>query len=310
MYGRFFILFALILTGYLFRKYNVIDDAMNHGLNKFIIYMAFPCLIVESLGNLEMRKDLVPDFLLTMIFSLILLIVYAGYGAFYCKIRKFPTGVACVTQLSIACPNNGYMGFPIALIFFGEEGLLLMIAHNAAMSLFVFTYGIYTLRRVGTRTTQMGINGVLYAVGKLLMNPNIWGVVVGLLLCTLDIQIPALVNEYLTYIGNVATPMVMVFIGSKLTSCSMKETIRNKVVIESSVNRLLIVPAITYLILKLISVSPTISAILFLASCLPVATVVAMLAEQEGQDAILASKEMLFSTVLSLATIPLILLLW
>ena len=44
------------------------------------------------------------------------------------------TEEAGVAEFSMASPNNGFMGFPVAMIFFGETGLLLMLAHNAAMN--------------------------------------------------------------------------------------------------------------------------------------------------------------------------------
>ena len=53
MYANYLVLFAILFTGYFLRKIRFLDDAMNHGLNKFIVYFAYPCMIVHNLGTLE-----------------------------------------------------------------------------------------------------------------------------------------------------------------------------------------------------------------------------------------------------------------
>ena len=34
MYGQYFVLFAILFTGWFLRKINFIDDKMNHSINK------------------------------------------------------------------------------------------------------------------------------------------------------------------------------------------------------------------------------------------------------------------------------------
>lgn len=91
MYGQFFVLFAIVFTGYFFRKFNIIDDAMNHGLNKFIVYFAYPCMIVHNIGTLEMSGHLMRSFLITFGISCGMFAVYSIYSYLYCKARKFPS---------------------------------------------------------------------------------------------------------------------------------------------------------------------------------------------------------------------------
>ena len=276
MYGQFFVLFAIVFTGYFFRKFNIIDDAMNHGLNKFIVYFAYPCMIVHNIGTLEMSGHLMRSFLITFGISCGMFAVYSIYSYLYCKARKFPSN-SNVAEMAMSSPNNGFMGFPVALIFFGEQGLLLMLAHNAAMNFYFFSYGLFLLRRNAKDRPKLTVAGVLRGIFMVLINPNILALFIGFAIALLGIDFEGTaVDTYLSSIGNVATPMAMIFIGSSLTG----------------------------LVTIFLPVSSLMKSIIVLGSCFPVAATVSMLAEQENQDQELSSRALFLSTVVSMASIP------
>lgn len=305
MYAKYLVLFAILFTGYFLRKIHFLDDAMNHGLNKFIVYFAYPCMIVHNLGTLEMNEQIIAQFLLMLLLTLACFLIYGGWMYAYCKIRKVPREVSNIVELSSLSPNNGFMGFPITLIFFGEKGFLFMLAHNAAMNFFVFTYGTHVLRRnkdaVRRRTPGLFFRSFL----KVLFNPNVIALILGFLISALHLNMPAAVDEYLVYIGNVSTPMAMIYIGSTLAGCKMMEILKDRIVIEGTLNKLLLLPLLTYGLVVFLPVDPLIKATLILGCCFPAAATISMLAEQEGENETMASKILFLSTVLSIITIPL-----
>jgi malate permease and related proteins len=304
MYGQFFVLFAIVFTGYFFRKFNIIDDAMNHGLNRFIVYFAYPCMIVHNIGTLDMSGQLMRSFLITFGISCGMFALYSIYSYLYCRVRKFPAS-SNVAEMAMSSPNNGFMGFPVALIFFGEQGLLLMLAHNAAMNFYFFSYGLLLLRRNAENRPKTTVCGVLRGFFKVLVNPNILALFIGFAIALFGIELEGTaIDTYLTSIGNVATPMAMIFIGSSLTGSSFADIIRDRPVVETSFNRLVLVPVLTYLVTILLPVDSLMKSIIVLGSCFPVAATVSMLAEQEGQDQELSSRALFLSTVVSMASIP------
>lgn len=305
MYAKYFVLFAILFTGYFLRKINFLDDDMNHGLNKFIVYFAYPCMIVHNLGTLEMSHKLALNFLLMILLSLVCFFIYSGVMYWYSKFRKIPPKVSNIVELSSICPNDGFMGFPIALIFLGENGLFLMLAHNAAMNFYVFSYGIRIIRRNKDEIRRRTPRAVFRAILKVLMNPNIIGLVIGFIISVSGVGLPGPVDEYMLYIGNVSTPMAMIFIGSTLAKCNILEIIRDRIVIEATINKLILLPVITFVLVIFLPIDPTLKIITVLGCCFPVAATVSMLAEQEGEDQAMASKILFLSTVLSSITIPL-----
>ena len=304
MYGRYFVLFAILFTGWFLRKINFIDDKMNHGMNKLIVYFAYPCLIIHNIGNVDMTGRVIADFLTTFAISLAFFFLYGALAGGYARLRKFPADISNVAEFSMASPNNGFMGFPVSLIFFGEKGLLLMLAHNAAMNFFMFTYGMMILRRNEEEKQKTTLRSLLRALLKLVLNPNILALFIGFAISLFGAAIPEAVDEYLLYIGNVSTPMAMIFIGSSLEKYRFFDIIKSRVVIESSLMKLLWLPAVTAGIMYFIPVDALIKCAVILGICFPAAATVSMLCEQENQDIGTASKILFLSTVASVATVP------
>ena len=305
MFGKYFVLFAILFTGYFMRKINFIDDKMNNSINKLIVYFAYPCLIVHNIGSLDMSGEIITTFLLAFALSLGFFYLY-GFTAFgYAKLRHFPEDESNILEFAMTTPNNGFMGFPVALLFFGEMGMLLMLAHNAAMNFFIFTYCVKLLRRNETGTRKNTPKRFLKATLKFLLNPNILALFIGFILSLLGGLLPEVVDEYLVYIGNISTPMAMIFIGSTLTVYDFKDIIKSRVIIETSIGKLLLMPAITLAIVYFLPIDPIIKCIVVLGGCFPTAATVPMLSEQEGHDPGPGSKALFLSTVASIITVPL-----
>lgn len=137
-----------------------------------------------------------------------------------------------------------------------------------------------------------------------MLNPNILALIIGFLLSIFGKGIPSAVDEYLTYLGSISTPMAMIFIGSSLVGYRFADIIKSRVIIEASAVKLILLPLLTGLMVYFLPVTALMKSIIVLGACFPVAATVAMLAEQEGQDPGPASKTLFLSTVLSIVTVP------
>lgn len=305
MYSRYFVLFAILFTGWFLRKINFIDDQMNHSINKLIVYFAYPCMIVHNIGSLEMSRAVVEQFLTVFVISLVCFYLYGAVSWAYAKARRFPKHISNVAEFAMSMPNDGFMGFPVALIFFGETGLLMMLAHNAAMNIFIFTYGIKLMRRNNRGQKKMTPNLFIRAVFRFLLNPNILALALGFAVSFAGIGLPQAADDYLLFIGGVSTPMAMIFIGSSLTNYQLLDTLKDLRVMESVVMKLVWLPLLTLGIVYFLPASGIVKCSVVLGIAFPTAATVSMLAEQEGQSVATASKVLFISTLASMVTVPL-----
>jgi predicted permease len=303
MQGQFVLLFALIITGYICRKIKIANDAMYSGLNRFIIYVAYPCLILRRTAILDMSREAFMNFLLTFCCCMISFGIFAVYAYFYAKVRKFPKEDSPVAEFSFISPNNGFMGLPIALTFFGDMALLYMVACNLALNVVFFSYGIALMER-GRGAMPAKLGKRVKDIVSLVINPKILAAVIGVLLAYFRIPLPGLVDDYLSAIGAVATPMAMIFIGSTLAGSDLRNVVRSRLVVESSVNRLLVIPLLTLLAVLPLPLDGLVKSVLVLSHAMPIATTVPIFSEQYGKNKALAVESLFLSTVLSMASIP------
>lgn len=305
MYSRYFVLFAILFTGWFLRKINFIDDQMNHSINKLIVYFAYPCMIVHNIGSLEMSRRVVEQFLTVFLISLVCFYLYGAVSYLYAKARHFPKDTSNVAEFAMSMPNDGFMGFPVALIFFGETGLLMMLAHNAAMNIFVFTYGIKLMRRNNRGQKKMTPNLLMRAAFRFLLNPNILALIIGFAISLAGTGLPQAVDDYLLFIGGVSTPMAMIFIGSSLSSYRLTDAVKDLLTMECVVMKLVWLPLLTLGLVYFLPVSGIVKCSIVLGIAFPTAATVSMLAEQEGQSVATASRVLFVSTLASMATVPL-----
>ena len=100
MYGRYFVLFAILFTGWFLRKINFIDDKMDHSINKLVVYFAYPCLIVHNIGELDLTADVLADFGLTFVLSL----VFFTFTVFSAKATPACGNIRRMFQVSQSLP--------------------------------------------------------------------------------------------------------------------------------------------------------------------------------------------------------------
>lgn len=304
MYGRFLVIFALIFTGYMLAKKKIFEDEATFAINRFIVYFACPCMIVQKISALEMDNRTFKDFMLMLVLSTVLMC--AGYLVcyMYSKLRKFPREIANVAELSMNSPNNGFMGFPIALLFFGDIGLLFMLAHNAALNLYLFSLGSIVMRRNKTEGRKMSARQFAMFAAKVITNPNIVATLAGLIICGLNLHLPEALGEYFSYVGNITIPMALIYIGTTLTKSKLGDILKNVRVIECSVVKLALIPGLSALAVAFLPVSTIIKATCVLGASFPSAAFVPMLAQQEEQNAQFSCEVLFLSTLLSAVTIP------
>jgi predicted permease len=232
--------------------------------------------------------------------------IYAAIAFFYVKARHFPKVKSGLIEFAMTAANTGFMGFPITLLFFGEKGLLLILAINAVFYIYSFTYGLYLLRRDHDRVKEKNMKKNMMGLVKLLLNPSIITLILGLFISNYQIDIPVPLLSYLQLIGSVATPMVMIFIGSSLYGSNLFEMIKDKAIAEATIMKLLVLPLITAGVVLFLPLSVLAKTMCVFSCAFPTAAIVPILTEQEGKNVEFASMILLLSTVLSMVTIPII----
>ena len=261
-------------------------------------------MILVQTAMLDVDHIVFQNFLLVLVLSLALFLLFGGFARLYCKGKRFQKEDRSTTELTMFLSNNGFMGFPITMAFFGNIGLLYMVANNVAMSIFAFTYGVSAINRGTQDKNTAGFSERFFRFLKSLANPNIIAAIGGILLCYSGVKLPSAATGFLETVGTIAGPMAMVSVGTMLAGSFGLHSFKKRAVLEPVISKLFIVPAMATVILWFLPLEPMAKMVLILANLLPSAAIVPLLCEQYGKDKRLASEIVVVSTLISMVSIP------
>jgi predicted permease len=290
-----FTLFILIGVGFLAFRMGYITRSGASGLSSLLVNVAIPCLILES-----MQVPLSSGLVYSMeVIALIEVVVYlvsfiSAIVIPWCLTGSvFETGVL---RFMLIFSNLGFMGYPVAYAMFGEESVFYVTLINLPFGFLVFTLGVFLLRPDLARNPDL----------KRIVTPGLIASVLGLCLLGTGTTIPSPLNESISLLGSITTPLAMIVIGTFLAPLPFFSMISDIRVWIISAARLILIPVIVFLIISPFVTDPLLLGIPVLLAAMPVAANTVLLSEEYGVNAELASKGVFISTLLSLVTIPLI----
>ena len=301
---QFLIFFLLLITGFLCKKHGIFNDVAINAINKFILLVSFPCLILGRTVALDMNNSIFINFLLALFICVGLLLLRGAYARIYCRGKRFAEEDKPVAEFAIMSTNNGFMGFPIALAFFGDLGLLYMIGANIALNSVLFTYGIKLLNR-GFETNTEPVYIRILKFLRLFAHPKLVAAFGGVLLCYNHVRLPDTAMLFLNNVGSIAPTLAMISIGTMLAGGFGLRTFTKSIVMGPAVNNVVVMPVMSAAIVWFLPLAPLLKTIIIVANTMPVAAMLPIFSEQFGRNKELAGEIIVIATLFSMATIPL-----
>ena len=201
-------------------------------------------------------------------------------------------------QLMLNYSNLGFMGLPLIQSVYGQEYIFYVAIYMMIFNVHVFTLGVIILQ---------GRPKSLKDMVKNICTPGVLSALLALVIAFAKIHLPAAVIDMTAAMGNVTTPLAMAVIGSQLAELDLKACFRDSRLYIMSALRLIVYPFAIYFGLCALFGPTMVVKISAIIMGLPVASNVTMLCSEYGGDVGLSAKGTAVSTLLSVATIPLML---
>jgi len=297
------VLFLLIIVGFLARKFNVVTEVMNDEVVSLITKVTLPAFIISSMNYEFSREALIES----MNFLLISIAIYVGVilcSFSIVKLLRTSHDKMDIYQYALTFSNVGFMGYPVISLVYGSMGVFYAAIYNLPFNILVWTYGIYLLTRHHPNVTKLSFKQKM----KQILNPGVLSIVIGFSIFLTSFKIPAPIQETLSLIGGMTTPLSMMFIGFLLSEIKIIELINNAKDYVVVIFRLIITPFVVYILLSFAGLKGYMLGIPVLITAMPVAANAAVFASMYGADSKLASKLVFISTLLSVFTVPLFML--
>ena len=292
------ILFLILLIGFYARKRDIINETVSKKLSELLLKITSPLLVISSF-QVSFTREIMNNLLVIFIFAmaahalsaLLGQVLFIKYGDSKKKVMKF----------SAIYSNCGFMGFPLLESLFGKIGVLLGSMYIAAFNIFLWTNGVMIFSNKNKLDKD--------TIKKALINPGIISVVIGLVLFIFSIKLPYPAARTIELVGSMTAPLSMLIVGGNLAGCDFKNLFKGFELYYITAIRLVLIPLLAYAILKLFGLPGTLMATCILLVAMPVAATTTIFAEMYDEDAIFASRVVAFSTLVSIITIPLMMLL-
>lgn len=209
-----------------------------------------------------------------------------------------------ITEFSLVFTNGGFIGFPIMEALFGAKGLFLASFYVISFHLFIWSWGIAILGR--------GRPDIKLTVRKIFINLGSVPCLIGILLYLAVIPfpgfaLPAFITKFLSYLAGLCTPISVLITGALLATRTPKQIFGSGKIYYFSALKLIVLPLVVCVLCKIIGLPDNLVLFATVEASLPTAASITMFSEMYDLDAGYASQTVGTSSLLSVATMPLVL---
>lgn len=290
--GQIATMFFILVLAFICYKGKILKEGSNKVLSDVLLHLINPILIFVSYQTdfePAMLQGLGIAFIMAVLSHLVFLLlakllVPANHNKRFLEER-----------CSLIYTNCGFFGIPLVNGIFGAEGVLYLTAYVTIFNLLIWTHCVSVF------SGKTDLKSVL----KVLKSPTILAIIIGLPMLIFQIRLPELILRPLEMIEEMNTPIAMLVAGISIAQSDLGKLVKNFRLFFICFLKMLVFPLISMVILKVLFGSTMVSQIIMIAGACPSATMVTMFALEEKRDATYCSEIFALTTLLSAATIPL-----
>ncbi|MGB3366677.1 MAG: AEC family transporter, partial [Acidaminobacteraceae bacterium] len=189
--NQVFVLFLLIVSGFVIKKLKVVSDNINKEISSLVINVALPAIIITS-----MNQSFTPEILKNSIMLLLISACVYGFAIvfakLYVKLNGYSGSKRDIYEYILIFANVGYMGYPVVSVALGEIGVFYAAVYNLSFNFLVWTYGVHLIARSSDEEK----------IKKNFFNPGLIALIIGFSLFLLSINFPSPIHRTLEMIGS------------------------------------------------------------------------------------------------------------
>lgn len=295
-------IFIMLIPGFLFRKRNIISDDQTNGVSIILTCVTYPCLIIDAMqmsATAQVLNNCKYIALITLGIIIIALILSKVIGRF----AKFPKARLGLLTFMLVFGNTGFIGLPVLSGLLGEKAVFYVVICDATYNIFLFTLGLALLKSAANSSQGLAFSKKDSLKG--LLDPCMIAVIIGLVFFLCNFTLPDVIGAPIEMLGSATIPLAMFIVGTQLASINIRELLKSKQVYLTCFLKLIVVPAVALLLVKLlIGTSSVLATVIVIEAAMPTAMSAVIFTRQYKGDVDFATKGVLLSTLLCIITVP------
>lgn len=287
------ILFILIFLGAILTKKGVFTEKGISSMTDMVLLLVTPCVIIKSFIR-EFDSTTFKKLLISFLIAILSHISFIILSRVLLRDKKERSQK--VLQFGVIFSNCGYMSIPLQQALLGDDGIFYGASYIAIFQIFIWSYGLLLMS---------GDKKVL-SPKKMLINPGVIGVSIGLIIFLLSIPVPKVIAEPISYIASLNTPLPMMIIGYHLMKSNIVDGLKNIKCFIAIGIKLFLFPLLALLVMYLCGVRGTMLISSVISCSAPTAAITTMFSNKYSCDTALSVNMVSISTLLSLISMPIL----
>lgn len=298
-----FILFLIMLVGLICKKEGLMNDAGSRVISGIVVNVANPALILSA--GINKTETIEGKNLLLAVLLAAVVYVFLIVAAFIIpKVLRIKQSEVGTYRVMTVFSNIGFMGFPVISAVYGSDALLYASVFLIPYNVLIYTWGIMTMSAFNSEGNNENTKREIS-----------WGKIfnIGVIACLLTIvfyltkmPVPKPIESVVSHFSNLTAPLSMMVIGASMADMNFKKLFTDAKMLIFLAIKLLIMPVIGVLVIKCTGIDAKLVGVCLIMLATPVGSMTAMLAQQYDGDYELASRGVALSTILTVATMPIL----
>ena len=298
------VILGMILVGFVIGEKGWFDDKSRGLIAKLVTQVALPCYMLYTITQRFTAADLLkmlPALRFPALSMVILLGIATGVARIF-AVRQDRRGLFISMFFN---SNTIFVGLPINQALFGDASIPYVLIYYMCNTTFFWTLGTYLIQRDGEGEAQFDLKMSL----KKVFSPPLLGFLLGLVFVMLQIKLPAFLASDLQYLGNLTTPLSMIFIGLSVSHVGVKQLVLGKDQLLILLGRFLVAPLLMATIVYWVPLPSLMKQVFIIQSAMPVMTNAPVVARLYGADSDYAAVMVTETTLATMVVIPILMLL-
>ena len=295
------VLLISAVPGYVLIKKQMISDECIPGLSKILVYVCQPCLAVYTFKSIDYSAEVLKNI---GIFALLVITINAVIllGVFAVLHKKSEQVIYRIMVIASCFANCGFFGIPVIEALMPEVSSELIVyttVWSTVMNVLAWTVGSAII----SRDTKY------ISAKKIFLNPAMISAAVGFLVFVFSVPIQTDFYNMIVITGKMCTPVSMLIMGMRLAKMKIGKIFTNKRIYFTIAIKQFLMPLFAFLLVYFLPIEADVKRVFFILSACPVASIVLNFAEIVGEGQNEAATSVLLSTILSIITLPVMMLL-
>jgi len=299
-----FSVIAMIALGFFLAKRKWFEGNSSALISRLVVSVALPAYMISNLMTSYDRSKLIsmlPGLPIPFLAMLGSFLVASGLAV----VLKVPRGRRGTFASMFSLANAVFIGLPVNLLLFGDESLPFALLYYIANTTVFWTLGTYLIASDGAIRSGRAKPSPVSAAGlKRILSPPLLGFIAAIFMIMTGISLPKSIMDLCKYLGNMTTPLSMLFVGIVISRIELKKMRFGLDIAFVLAGRFLVTPFLIFLLMRGRDLPLLMKQVFLITSAMPAMTQTPILAEAYGADAEYAGIGTSLTTVLSMITIP------